>query len=146
MAVGQWTVGGGARLPIRAALIQYWVGHLLLWKPVPPTGGAALRAETAWAPATWTRAFVSTLAAEAVDAGRPLLDLERAWLDAHAFLPWPIRPHTVALILMPKGMLGFDGGAIGADFYCDRSAIHARQNQRLRQGTGCAGGPNTRPL
>ena len=36
--------------------------------------------------------------------------------------------HTaVALILPHKAMLGFDGGAIGADIYCDRSGIHARR-------------------
>ncbi len=35
--------------------------------------------------------------------------------------------HTaVALILPHKAMLGFDGGAIGADIYCDRSGIHCR--------------------
>jgi Asp-tRNA(Asn)/Glu-tRNA(Gln) amidotransferase A subunit family amidase len=35
--------------------------------------------------------------------------------------------HTaVALILPHKAMLGFDGGAIGADIYCDRAGIHAR--------------------
>jgi Asp-tRNA(Asn)/Glu-tRNA(Gln) amidotransferase A subunit family amidase len=32
----------------------------------------------------------------------------------------------VALILPHKSMIGFDGGAIGADIYCDRSGIHAR--------------------
>ncbi|MEA2983672.1 MAG: amidase, partial [Alphaproteobacteria bacterium] len=32
-----------------------------------------------------------------------------------------------ALILPHKAMLGFDGGAIGADIYCDRSGIHARK-------------------
>jgi hypothetical protein len=32
----------------------------------------------------------------------------------------------VALILPHKSMLGFDGGAIGADIYCDRSGIHCR--------------------
>jgi amidase len=38
----------------------------------------------------------------------------------------PSNHNAVALILMQKGMLGFDGGAIGADIYCDRSGIHAR--------------------
>jgi hypothetical protein len=32
----------------------------------------------------------------------------------------------VALILPHKAMLGFDGGAIGADIYCDRTGIHCR--------------------
>jgi amidase len=38
----------------------------------------------------------------------------------------PSNHNAVALILMQKGVLGFDGGAIGADIYCDRSGIHAR--------------------
>ena len=38
----------------------------------------------------------------------------------------PSNHNAVALILMHKGMFGFDGGAIGADIYCDRSGIHAR--------------------
>lgn len=38
----------------------------------------------------------------------------------------PSNHNAVALILMRKGVLGFDGGAIGADIYCDRSGIHAR--------------------
>jgi len=33
----------------------------------------------------------------------------------------------VALILPHKAMIGFDGGAIGADIYCDRTGIHARR-------------------
>jgi hypothetical protein len=33
----------------------------------------------------------------------------------------------VALILPHKSMLGFDGGAIGADIYCDRTGIHCRK-------------------
>src|ERR1700738_1131723 len=38
----------------------------------------------------------------------------------------PANHNAVALILPHKSMLGFDGGAIGADIYCDRSGIHAR--------------------
>src|ERR1700742_18224 len=38
----------------------------------------------------------------------------------------PSNHNAVALILMHKAMLGFDGGAIGADIYCDRSGILAR--------------------
>jgi len=36
----------------------------------------------------------------------------------------PSNHNAVALILPHKAMLGFDGGAIGADIYCDRSGIH----------------------
>src|SRR5262252_4027521 len=38
----------------------------------------------------------------------------------------PANHNAVALILPHKAMLGFDGGAIGADIYCDRSGIHCR--------------------
>ena len=39
----------------------------------------------------------------------------------------PANHNACALILPHKAMLGFDGGAIGADIYCDRSGIHARR-------------------
>jgi amidase len=38
----------------------------------------------------------------------------------------PSNHNSIALILPHKAMLGFDGGAIGADIYCDRTGIHAR--------------------
>jgi Asp-tRNA(Asn)/Glu-tRNA(Gln) amidotransferase A subunit family amidase len=38
----------------------------------------------------------------------------------------PSNHNAVALLLPHKAMLGFDGGAIGADIYCDRSGIHCR--------------------
>jgi amidase len=38
----------------------------------------------------------------------------------------PSNHNAVALILPHKAMLGFDGGAIGADIYCDRTGIHCR--------------------
>jgi len=39
----------------------------------------------------------------------------------------PSNHNAVALILPHKSMIGFDGGAIGADIYCDRSGIHCRK-------------------
>src|SRR5665811_1776065 len=36
----------------------------------------------------------------------------------------PSNHNAVALILPHKAMLGFNGGAIGADVYCDRTGIH----------------------
>jgi amidase len=39
----------------------------------------------------------------------------------------PSNHNAIALILPHKAMLGFNGGAIGADIYCDRSGIHARK-------------------
>ncbi|HZN27133.1 MAG TPA: amidase family protein [Burkholderiales bacterium] len=38
----------------------------------------------------------------------------------------PANHNATALILPHKAMLGFDGGAIGADIYCDRTGILAR--------------------
>src|SRR5436309_14189874 len=38
----------------------------------------------------------------------------------------PANHNACALILPHKAMLGFNGGAIGADIYCDRSGIMAR--------------------
>ena len=38
----------------------------------------------------------------------------------------PSNHNSVALILPHKALLGFDGGAIGADIYCDRTGIHCR--------------------
>jgi amidase len=38
----------------------------------------------------------------------------------------PANHNAVALILPHKGLLGFNGGAIGADIYCDRAGILAR--------------------
>ena len=38
----------------------------------------------------------------------------------------PANHNAVALVLPHKAMLGFDGGAIGADIYCDRTGILAR--------------------
>jgi amidase len=38
----------------------------------------------------------------------------------------PSNHNAIALILPHKSMIGFDGGAIGADIYCDRSGIHCR--------------------
>ncbi len=38
----------------------------------------------------------------------------------------PANHNAVALILPHKSLLGFDGGAIGADIYCDRSGILCR--------------------
>jgi len=38
----------------------------------------------------------------------------------------PANHNAIALILPHKAMLGFDGGALGADIYCDRTGILAR--------------------
>jgi hypothetical protein len=41
-----WLERGGARPPIRAALVRHWTGHHLFRAPVPLTGASALRAGT----------------------------------------------------------------------------------------------------
>jgi Asp-tRNA(Asn)/Glu-tRNA(Gln) amidotransferase A subunit family amidase len=38
----------------------------------------------------------------------------------------PSNHNAVALILPHKSMIGFGGGALGADIYCDRTGIHCR--------------------
>jgi hypothetical protein len=43
-----WIENGGARPPIRAALIRFWTKHRLLRAPVPLTGARALQADTSW--------------------------------------------------------------------------------------------------
>ena len=39
----------------------------------------------------------------------------------------PSNHNAIALILPHKALLGFTGGAIGADVYCDRAGIHGRK-------------------
>jgi hypothetical protein len=58
----QWIDEGGARQPLRAALVQFWVKQRLLRVPVPLTGPAALRADTPWDEAAWVPAFLAALA------------------------------------------------------------------------------------
>ncbi len=74
--------GGGARPPIRAALVRFWVSQHLLRAPVPLTGDRALRPDTPWQRDTWMPAFLSALADEAADALDRLVALERAWRAA----------------------------------------------------------------
>jgi hypothetical protein len=62
-----WLDGGGARAPMRAALIRFWVRHRVLRMPIPLTGAAALRAETPFGLSAWQSVFLDALAAEALD-------------------------------------------------------------------------------
>jgi len=75
---------GGARAPMRAALIRFWTREKLLRTPVPLTGAAALRAETPPDRAGWMEAFLAALAGEADDGMQLLMELERAWFAARA--------------------------------------------------------------
>lgn len=79
-----WLGAGGARAPMRAALIRFWTREKLLRTPVPLTGAAALRAETPADRAGWTASFLSALAGEADDGMQLLMELERAWFAARA--------------------------------------------------------------
>ncbi len=77
-----WLEGGGARAPMRAALLRHWTRHRLLHVPVPLTGTAAPRADTSWAADEWSAAFLTAIADEAKDGPHMLFDLERAWFAA----------------------------------------------------------------
>jgi hypothetical protein len=77
-----WIDAGGARAPIRAALIRFWGSQHLLLAPVPLTGAVALRPDVSWQPDSWTPAFLDAVAGEAEDALLLLAALERAWRAA----------------------------------------------------------------
>ncbi len=83
-AVTGTRLAGGARAPIRAALVRFWTRQKLLRTQVPLSGAAALRAETPFDPAGWTPAFLRAVTAEAADGRQVLMDLERAWFSARA--------------------------------------------------------------
>ena len=77
-----WLGAGGARSPMRAALVRFWVNQRMLRAPVPLTGDRALDPDTPWAPDAWAPAFLAALADEAADALDLLFALERAWRAA----------------------------------------------------------------
>ena len=81
-----WIDAGGARAPMRAALIRFWGRQRLLRAPVPLTGAAALRPDTPWESAAWTPVFLDAVAGEAEDALLLLAALERAWRAARSSL------------------------------------------------------------
>lgn len=81
-----WIDAGGARAPMRAALIRFWMRQRLLRAPVPLTGTAALRPEAPWEPATWAPVFLDAVAGEAEDALLLLAGLEHAWRAARSSL------------------------------------------------------------
>jgi hypothetical protein len=94
-----WLDSGGARPPIRAALVRFWTRHHLLRTPVPLTGAAALRADTPWARDAWTITLLRALVTEAADARQLLLDLERTWFTARASVVGRRRDsHVVAAV------------------------------------------------
>lgn len=79
----RWIEGGGARPPLRAALVRLWRREALLRQPVPITGAAALAPGVPWRPpAAWAAAFLRAVAAEARGACDLLVDMERRWFAA----------------------------------------------------------------
>jgi hypothetical protein len=77
-----WLESGGARAPLRAALVRHWVATGLLRAPLPLTGARALQAEVAWDRPTWIPVFLQALAEEAEITLDLLADLERGWSAA----------------------------------------------------------------
>lgn len=73
-----WLDAGGARPPLRAALIRHWRRHQLLRAPLPLTGARALGAEVPWEREAWIPVFLDALAGEAADGLQTLAELERA--------------------------------------------------------------------
>ena len=77
-----WLAEGGARPPLRAALVRHWTRHALLRQPVPLTGAAALRADAPAPVQEWVPVFLRALGDEAAEGRQMLTDLERSWMAA----------------------------------------------------------------
>ena len=77
-----WIERGGARPPLCAALVRFWVKQRLLRLPIPLTGARALQADMPWADQHWLPVFLTALADEADDALDLLFALQRAWFQA----------------------------------------------------------------
>ena len=92
-----WIDAGGARAPMRAALVRYWARRHVLHLPVPLTGPAALRPDAPWSPADWIPVFLEALAGEADDALLLLQELERAWFAARGAVAGRRRNSRAAL-------------------------------------------------
>ncbi len=80
--VWTWLERGGARAPLRAALIRYWRRIGLLRVPAPLTGAHALRADAPEEYADWVGDFFEAVAAEAADQMEMLRALQRGWSEA----------------------------------------------------------------
>lgn len=80
--VWTWLDQGGARPPLRAALIRYWQRTGLLRVPAPLTGAFALRADAPDNYADWVGDFFDAVAVEAADQLEMLRTLQRGWGEA----------------------------------------------------------------
>src|ERR1700724_2632588 len=58
----------------------------------------------------------------------------------------PANHNACALILRHKAMIGFVGGAIGADIYCGPQWHPVSHDRRLRKGARCPAEPGRRQL
>lgn len=85
-AVHRWLDQGGARAPIRTALVRHWRQRGVFSLPLPLTGAAALQPEKPWVRDAWLPAFLASLAAEAAATLELLLGLERAWRSARTLV------------------------------------------------------------
>ena len=83
-AVWTWLHNGGARAPVRAALIRLWVDRGLLRLPVPLTGPSALSADAPSPRSVWLAEFLLAVAREAEGFREMLRALEHEWIAARA--------------------------------------------------------------
>ncbi|HEY1856743.1 hypothetical protein [Acidocella sp.] len=86
VAVHRWLDAGGARAPLRTALVRHWQTRGVFSLPLPLTGAAALTPETPWDRDAWLPAFLTSLDAEAAATLDLLRGLERAWRTARTLI------------------------------------------------------------
>ena len=79
-----WLDHGGARPPLRAALVRRWAAAGLLRAPLPLTGAAALGPGQPWEPSRWIPVFLRAVATEAGAALDLLVEMEQRWRAARA--------------------------------------------------------------
>lgn len=107
LALHRWINDGGARAPIRAALVRHWRKRGIFGLALPLTGEAAFQAETPWARRAWLLAFLDSMAAEAAEALELLRGLDRSWCTARTLIIGRRRTsHAAAAIDLLAAALG----------------------------------------
>jgi hypothetical protein len=86
LAFHRWIDQGGARAPIRTALVRHWHKRGVFELALPLTGAAALQPETPWARGTWLVAFLDGVAKEATATLELLDNLNRSWRAARTLI------------------------------------------------------------
>ena len=86
VAVHRWLDAGGARAPLRTALVRHWHQRGVFSLELPLTGAAALRPETPWERDAWLPAFLASLAEEGAATLDLLRGLDRAWRAARTLI------------------------------------------------------------